>query len=209
MSEFHPALWTAGFPEQEAAVVSGATTDGSWVEITGLPNRLQSGRIRLREHGDGNLQITAAGDVDARTAAINVEGVAAAAATFANGVLTVTVATTANLGAIKDAVDGISGTPFNTAFVGGASENDALLPGTLNYTFAPRVEAKPLMCELTASGAAFVFRGRANPSGDTGNYVAGPAEPLRFELSAAQHDVRIKRIGSTDVSYSLRAWVRV
>ena len=118
---FKNALWAAGFPEQEDGVLGAATVGSTWEQVTELPARLESGSIRISEHGSGYLLITANTGVDIRRAEVSVDAANDPQTAAVSGqVLTVAVLDRSNLGAIKTLVDGLTGTPFTTAYVDGA-----------------------------------------------------------------------------------------
>lgn len=206
---FKRALWAAGFPELEDAVLSGALTSAPWIRITGLPQRLMAGSIQISEHGDGHLLITAKPDVQVRSAEVSIDAThSAASATFAAETLSVEVADTANLGAIKGQVDGLTGTPFTTAYVGDAAATDALNAGDFDYVFAPRTPAAALMVEIVGERDLRIARQLDAPPGTNSGTVFWPADTVFRGEVASSHNLWLRRVTNNNTGYSIRVWTR-
>ena len=206
---FKDALWAAGFPEVEDAIIGASTNGATYFTVPGLPGRVMAGSFDISEHGTGALRVTAKPGVNVLRAEVSIDdGNVPAAAELEGQDLTVEVVTTTNLGAIKALIDGLAGAPFTTAYVGGARASDAINGGTFNYVFGPRVNGQPLMVELTSTRDCYVHRGPAAPADDTASVLVPQDGTLRFELRPNE-DIRVKRIGSNNAVFSLRCWRRV
>lgn len=206
---FKNALWAAGFPEREDGIVSGQLGSDAYARITGLPNQtLQSGSVRIEGSGvAGHLLVTAKADTDVLTAVITIAGSSAAAADLTGRVLTVSLPTTAIRRDLKTAIDGLTGAPFTTRYVGGAGANDAMTPGTFRYTFEPRIERNSLMLEISADRDVFVFRGSSAPSDNTASVLLPQDRVVRVELVRNER-LFLRRSASQNTRYSVRAWIR-
>ena len=204
--------WSDSFPGLPDGIFASSALGAAYVD-TGVNNFGAQAFAEIDDNGEGGLRVTAkrslrvgelGNSLDLR---FRVMGVSAATSTLStNGRLTVVAATTANLGDVKDAIDATTGTPFTTAYYGGASANDALNAGTRIFAFEGGTGDGYARFEILPKDDVRAILGKTKPADAAANYLFLPAKvPFRGTIDIA-HTLYLKADAGTSKTATARWW---
>ena len=205
--------WSDSFPGVQDGFWAASDLGNVYVD-PGINNFGAQAYADVDDHGAGALRVTLkrgtrvgalGNDVDF---SLLVAGSSAATATWDadDGLLAVSVATTVNLAAIKAAIDGVTGTPFTTEYVGGATANDALNAGGHEYPFGNGTGDGYARFEILPKDDARVIVGKVKPGNNATPYLFLPGGvPFRGTVDLG-HSVWIKADAGNNKDATARWW---